>query len=120
MPIINNENRNIFLNILSFMLFKITPPKNIPIKAEIQEAKEQPVPVDVTIIKEEILKETGRAYSLTYRDKGGESGIVDIYADSDDEAVEKAVDRVKRMGNKYNQKFMLSRLVSPDGQIVAS
>ena len=27
------------------------------IMAEIQEAKEQPVPVDVTIIKEEILKE---------------------------------------------------------------
>ena len=72
------------------------------------------------IIKEEILKETARSYSLTYRDQGGESGVVDIYADSDDEAVEKAVERVKMMGNKYNQKFVVSRLVSPDGEIVAS
>ena len=60
------------------------------------------------------------AYQLTYRDDGGESGVVDIYADSDDEAVEKAVERVKMMGNKYNQKFVVSRLVSPDGEIVAS
>ena len=72
------------------------------------------------IIKEEILKETARSYSLTYRDQGGESGVVDIYADSDDEAVEKAVERVKMMGNKYNQRFVISRLVSPDGEIVAS
>lgn len=72
------------------------------------------------IIKEEILKETARSYSLTYRDQGGESGVVDIYADSDDEAVEKAVERVKMMGNKYNQRFVVSRLVSPDGEIVAS
>ena len=43
------------------------------------------------IIKEEILKEAGRPYSLIYRDDGGESGVVDIYADSDDEAVEKMV-----------------------------
>lgn len=72
------------------------------------------------IIKEEILKETARSYSLTYRDQGGESGVVDIYADSDDEALEKAVERVKMMGNKYNQKFVVSRLVSPDGELVAS
>ena len=72
------------------------------------------------IIKEEILQEAGRSYSMTYRDDGGESGVVDIYADSDDEAVEKAVERVKMMGNKYNQKFVVSRLVSPDGEIVAS
>ena len=72
------------------------------------------------IIKEEILKEAGRPYSLTYRDDGGESGVLDIYADSDDEAVEKAVERVKMMGNKYNQKFVVSRLVSPDGELVAS
>ena len=72
------------------------------------------------IIKEEILKETARSYSLTYRDQGGESGVVDIYADSDDKAVEKAVERVKMMGNKYNQRFVVSRLVSPDGEIVAS
>ena len=72
------------------------------------------------IIKEEILKETARSYSLTYRDQGGESGVVDIYADSDDEALEKAVERVKMMGNKYNQKFVVSRLVSPDGELIAS
>ena len=72
------------------------------------------------IIKEEILKETGRSYSLTYRDKGVESGVVDIYADSDEEAVEKATERVKMMGNKYNQRFTVSRLVSPDGELIAS
>ena len=72
------------------------------------------------IIKEETLKETGRSYSLTYRDKGGESGVVDIYADSDEEAVEKATERVKMMGNKYNQRFTVSRLVSPDGELIAS
>ena len=72
------------------------------------------------IIKEEILKETGRSYSMTYRDDGGESGVVDIHADSDDEAVEKAVERVKMMGNKYNQEFVVSRLVDPDGELVAS
>lgn len=72
------------------------------------------------IIKEEILKETVRTYSLTYRDDGGESGVVDIYADTDDEAVEKAVERVKMMGKKYNQNFKVSRLVSPDGELVAS
>ena len=72
------------------------------------------------IIKEEILKETARSYSLTYRDQGGESGVVDIYADSNDEALEKAVARVKAMGDKYNQEFVLSRLVDPDGNLVAS
>tara|TARA_R100000734_G_C3217406_1_gene30231 strand:- start:118 stop:366 length:249 start_codon:yes stop_codon:yes gene_type:complete len=72
------------------------------------------------IIKEEILKETARSYSLTYRDQGGESGVVDIYADSDEEAVEKATERVKMMGNKYNQRFTVSRLVSPDGELIAS
>jgi len=56
------------------------------------------------------------AYQLDYRDKGGESGLLDIYADSDEEALQKAVERVKRMkGN-----FFISRLTSPDGEIVAS
>ena len=68
------------------------------------------------IIKEEILRETARSYTLDYRDKGGESGLVDIYADSDEEALQKASERVKRMkGN-----FFVSRLTSPDGEIVAS
>jgi len=56
------------------------------------------------------------AYQLDYRDRGGESGLLDIYADSDEEALQKAVERVKRMkGN-----FFISRLTSPDGEIVAS
>ena len=68
------------------------------------------------IIKEEILREAARSYTLDYRDKGGESGLLDIYADSDEEALQKASERVKRMkGN-----FFISRLTSPDGEIVAS
>ena len=37
-----------------------------------------------------------------------------------EEAVEKATERVKMMGNKYNQRFTVSRLVSPDGELIAS
>ena len=65
--------------------------------AEIQEAKEQPVPVDVTIIKEEILKEIPEAeitrMEFDMKDQMIRQTI--ITTQSDIEEIKKALERIE-------------------------
>ena len=65
--------------------------------AEIQEAKEQPVPVDVTIIKEEILKEIPEAeitrMEFDMKDQMIRQSI--ITTQSDIEEIKKALERIE-------------------------
>ena len=71
--------------------------------AEIQEAKEQPVPVDVTIIKEEILKEIPEAeitrMEFDMKDQMIRQSI--ITTQSDIEEIKKALERIE--DNVYNR-----------------
>ena len=65
--------------------------------AEIQEAKEQPVPVDVTIIKEEILKEIPEAeitrMEFDMKDQMIRQSI--ITTQSDIEEIKEALERIE-------------------------
>ena len=65
--------------------------------AEIQEAKEQPVPVDVTIIKEEILKEIPAAeiprMEFDMKDQMIRQTI--ITTQSDIEEIKKAIEKIE-------------------------
>ena len=67
------------------------------------------------IIKEEVQKALTESYKLFYKDQGGESGIVEIDAESDDEALEAASDYVSRLAQKTGQKFGIEKLISPEG-----
>ena len=67
------------------------------------------------IIKEEVQKVLTESYKLFYKDDGGESGIVDIYADTDDEAREAASKYVSRLAGETGQKFGIEKLISPEG-----
>ena len=68
--------------------------------AEIQEAKEQPVPVDVTIIKEEILKEIPEAeitrMEFDMKDQMIRQTIITTQSDVEEikEAIEKIEDKL--------------------------
>ena len=68
--------------------------------AEIQEAKEQPVPVDVTIIKEEILKEIPEAeitrMEFDMKDQMIRQSIITTQSDIEEikEAIEKIEDKL--------------------------
>ena len=68
--------------------------------AEIQEAKEQPVPVDVTIIKEEILKEIPEAeitrMEFDMKDQMIRQTIITTQSDIEEikEAIEKIEDKL--------------------------
>lgn len=70
------------------------------------------------IIKEEVQKVLAESYKLFYKDDGGESGIVDINADTDDEALEAASGYVSRLAQKTGQKFGIEKLISPEGERV--
>ena len=70
------------------------------------------------IIKEEIQKALTESYKLFYKDQGGESGIVEIDAESADEALEAASDYVSRLAQKTGQKFGIEKLISPQGDRV--
>ena len=70
------------------------------------------------IIKEEIQKLLTESYKLFYKDHGGESGIVDINANTDDEALEAASGYVSRLAQKTGQKFGIEKLISPEGERV--
>jgi hypothetical protein len=65
--------------------------------AEIQEAKEQPVPVDVTIIKEEILKEIPEAeitrMEFDMKDQMIRQTI--LTTQSDVEEIKKAIEKIE-------------------------
>ena len=65
--------------------------------AEIQEAKEQPVPVDVTIIKEEILKEIPEAeitrMEFDMKDQMIRNTIMNTQ--SDVEEIKKAIEKIE-------------------------
>ena len=69
------------------------------------------------IIKEEVQKvlTEEKTYQLFYKDKGGESGIKDVYADSEKDALEKARVYVIELGEKHNQEFRIEKLMSPEG-----
>ena len=67
------------------------------------------------IIKEEVQKALTESYKLFYKDQGGESEIVEIDAESDDEALEAASDYVSRLAQKTGQKFGIEKLISPEG-----
>ena len=70
------------------------------------------------IIKEEIQRALTESYKLFYKDQGGESGIVEIDADTDDEAREAASRYVSRLARKTGQKFGIEKLISPQGDRV--
>ena len=70
------------------------------------------------IIKEEMQKVLAESYKLFYKDQGGESGIVEIDADTDDEAREAASRYVSRLARKTGQKFGIEKLISPQGDRV--
>jgi len=70
------------------------------------------------IIKEETQKVLTESYKLFYKDQGGESGIVEIDADTDDEALETASRYVGRLAQETGQKFGIEKLISPRGDRV--
>jgi|TARA_R110000824_G_C15013754_1_gene657634 hypothetical protein len=70
------------------------------------------------IIKEEVQKALTESYKLFYKDDGGESGIIDINADTDDEALEAASGYVSRLAQKTGQKFGIEKLLNPEGERV--
>ena len=70
------------------------------------------------IIKEEVQKALTESYKLFYKDDGGESGIVEIHADTEDEALEAASGYVARLAQKTGQKFGIEKLISPQGDRV--
>jgi hypothetical protein len=67
------------------------------------------------IIKEEVQGVLTESYKLFYKDDGGESGIVEIHADNEDEALEAASGYVARLAQKTGQKFGIEKLISPEG-----